>query len=111
MSLAEFPLHFGGRGAATADLVPDCTVGVQPFTEGQRVRLGDTVSVRILMDGGIGPVEDFILTYPRADLTGEMSPDSPIGQAILGRYVGESVGFALPECSRVGRVEIVACHA
>lgn len=70
------------------------------------VQLGSAATVR----DAEGNVETFVIVAPRdADpRAGRVSIESPVGRALLGRRVGESVTVAAPGGSFSLTVEVVA---
>jgi transcription elongation factor GreA len=73
----------------------NCATTVSGSTRNEAVSLGDTVHLSDLATGGV-------ITYKLVDsreaspARGKLSSSSPIGCAILGKYVGQEIEFSAP---------------
>ena len=82
-------------------------IPTQP-TASHQICLGDTITVRFLTSVGddTEPVEEFLLVHPfEAPLdTHRISVTSPLGHAVVGRRLGDTVTFQSPTGTRRVRV-------
>lgn len=102
-----------GRVAQLQDLLQRAKVGQPPSTDDGIVRVGAVVTVRF----GEDPDEERFLLGDRnlANLDSSVnldvySPSSPMGAAVRGHAVGESVSYEAPN-GRTMQVHIVAAEA
>jgi transcription elongation factor GreA len=85
-----------GRIAAIEALLRDAQVISVPIDHGGRVHLGSKVSVEGADEPGDVIVYEIVGTAEADPSAGRLSNASPVGRALIGRSVGDTVGVATP---------------
>jgi transcription elongation factor GreA len=85
-----------GRIAAIEALLRDAQVISVPVDHGGRVHLGSKVSVEGADEPGDVIVYEIVGTAEADPTAGRLSNASPVGRALIGRSVGDTVGVATP---------------
>lgn len=92
-----------------SDLLRDAEVG-DPPDHAEAAALGTVVTVRFAGEGAEDDIEKFLLGSREIGGTTDLtvySPESALGKAIMGKKVGDSVSYGVPNGSKV-EVEVIA---